>query len=169
MRGRPRVQQRLERRGEAVAFSVYESYEFAPAGERPTYEQLGENQRALDYNRRAVAAYEASIGPTHPDLAIPLHNIGLVLTRQEKHTEALEHFRRALAIRKTTNSEGWGTALTRHQIGEVLALQGEHGEAVVHLKRALAIMEAQRPNDRVTKQAQAALERSEAAVRHGGA
>jgi hypothetical protein len=58
----------------------------------------GDYASARDYLRHAIELQEASVGPTHPDLAKALNNLGVVYERQEKPAEAEECYRRAYAI-----------------------------------------------------------------------
>jgi tetratricopeptide (TPR) repeat protein len=60
----------------------------------------GELEEALAHQQRALALFEAALGPDQPDLADLLHNMGTVLLRQGKWDDALTHLRRARALRE---------------------------------------------------------------------
>jgi CHAT domain-containing protein/tetratricopeptide (TPR) repeat protein len=55
---------------------------------------------ALSSATRAVQLKESALGSSHPDVAISLANMGLVLRRLGKLDQAREHYQRALRIRE---------------------------------------------------------------------
>jgi hypothetical protein len=57
---------------------------------------------AEHYLRQAAAIQEAQTGPTHPELANTLNNLGIVLERLGKPADAEASYRRAYAIATTT-------------------------------------------------------------------
>jgi hypothetical protein len=57
---------------------------------------------AEHYLRQAAAIQEAKLGPTHPELANTLNNLGIVFERLGKPAEAEASYRRAYAIATTT-------------------------------------------------------------------
>jgi len=103
----------------------------------------GELDQALDHQQRALAIFEAALGPDQPDIADLLLNMGDVLRQQGKPDEALSCLRRALAIREAAlgpHHPDVANPLTT--IGAVLGERGQQEEALTHLQRALAIREA---------------------------
>jgi Protein of unknown function (DUF2914)/Tetratricopeptide repeat len=57
---------------------------------------------AEHYLRQAAAIQEAQLGPTHPELANTLNNLGIVFERLGKPADAETSYRRAYAIATTT-------------------------------------------------------------------
>ena len=55
-------------------------------------------EEAEIYSRRALALKEKLLGAEHPDVAVTLNNLGLLLKKQGKLSEAAERYERALAI-----------------------------------------------------------------------
>ncbi len=58
----------------------------------------GDFQQAARHLRDAVAHQEVALGPTHPDLASTLNNLGVVCERLGENDEAERCYRRACAI-----------------------------------------------------------------------
>ena len=62
---------------------------------------LGANRGSTPNRRRFFAALEIKeklLGSTHPDIAVTLHNLGLLLQRRGNLNEAATLYERALAI-----------------------------------------------------------------------
>jgi len=60
--------------------------------------RLGELAAARDYHQRALAIFEARLGPDHPDVATSLGNLGNVLRRLGGLAAARDYYQRTLAI-----------------------------------------------------------------------
>ncbi|MCX4246040.1 tetratricopeptide repeat-containing serine/threonine protein kinase [Paraliomyxa miuraensis] len=102
----------------------------------------GELDDALAHQQRALAIFEAALGPEHPDIADLLHNMGTVLLQQGKQDQALTHLRRALAIRQQAlGPRHPHVAHSLTAIGAVLIQQGEWEPALSQLEQALTIRE----------------------------
>jgi eukaryotic-like serine/threonine-protein kinase len=102
----------------------------------------GALEEALTHHQRALAIFEAALGPDHPDIADLLHNMGTVLLRQGKQDDALTHLRRARSIReRALGPRHPQVAHTLTAIGAVLIQRGEWEPALEHLRLALIIRE----------------------------
>jgi Tfp pilus assembly protein PilF len=66
--------------------------------DKPFLELQGDLEGARDHFKRALAIDEKAFGRNHPDVAIDVHNLGLVLQGQGDLEGARKNFRRALAI-----------------------------------------------------------------------
>jgi len=69
---------------------------------------------------------------TYPQSSIAENNLGLLLAKQGKPAEAIEHYRRALQITPAYAS-------AHHNWGLALAQQGQLAEAIEHFRQALKI------------------------------
>ena len=77
----------------------------------------------------------------HTTIAISLFKIGLVLDKQGKYEEALEHYNKSLEIDRKVfgNDEHAWIASTLSNIGLVLNEQGKNEEALEHFNKSLEI------------------------------
>ena len=79
-----------------------------------------------------------------------LNDIGNTLVYQEKDDEALEFFRKALAMQENYHTSGHASiAFTLNNIGSTLTYQGKYDEALELHRRALIIQEKFCPSDHV--------------------
>ena len=60
--------------------------------------EQGHYVEALEHIRRAIDIDERTLGRDHPDVAVRLNSLGLVLDAQGAHTAAIPFFRRAVEI-----------------------------------------------------------------------
>jgi hypothetical protein len=91
-----------------------------------------------------VAIWEKVLGPDHPDLSIPLGNLGDVDNRSGDHAAALLHCQRAQAIeeaRLAADHPDLAYGLTC--IGEAQLGLGQPRRALPPLERALGLREGQ--------------------------
>ncbi|PRP94879.1 serine/threonine-protein kinase [Enhygromyxa salina] len=116
----------------------------------------GENERAGEYHRRALAIREAQLGADHPEVAISLTNISNALLAQGEHELSEQMARQALAIFEAQlGSDHPYTAASQNNLGNSLLEQGRHinwddpararpyfEEAVEHYRKAVKIREA---------------------------
>jgi tetratricopeptide (TPR) repeat protein len=59
-------------------------------------------RRAEKHFRKAIAVEESLLGNSHPDVALSLNNLAVVLAGRGARAEALKTYRRALAVFETT-------------------------------------------------------------------
>jgi tetratricopeptide (TPR) repeat protein len=91
---------------------------------------------------RALAIREKALGPEHPDTALSLNNLALLLEDQGDHSAARPLFERALAIwEKALGPEHSDTAASLNNLASLLRDQGDHSAARPLFERALAIRE----------------------------
>ena len=119
---------------------------------------MGNYELASGLLERATRIGEKTHGPTHPDLAIMLNNLGLVRHALGAHEEAAELHERALAMQEELlGSEHPDIAATLHDLASSRLALGDVAEAERHERRALSIWEnAGHPN---VSQAHVALAR----------
>jgi eukaryotic-like serine/threonine-protein kinase len=101
---------------------------------------LGRLAEAYEHDARALALLEARFGPRHPNVAVALHDRGIVLQEQEKLADAKADFERALAILEAAygpDAAPVGQTLTT--LGNTLEYLGDHAGALRDLTRARAI------------------------------
>jgi tetratricopeptide (TPR) repeat protein len=93
--------------------------------------------------RRALAISEVSLGQDHPDVAVDLTNLALVLRETNHLAEAELLLRRALAIFEASyGADHPGMAVGLKSLGSLLRNTNRLAEAEPLLRRALAIFEA---------------------------
>ncbi len=103
---------------------------------------LGETEKALDYQQRALVIFERTLGAHHPQVAIVLRNIGISELALQRYDDALAHVGRARAIWVEVHGEehpdlpGFDGA-----IAEILLGAHRLPEARIQAARALALGE----------------------------
>jgi tetratricopeptide (TPR) repeat protein len=91
---------------------------------------------------RALTIREKVQGPEHPDTAMCLNNLAILLHEQGEVAAALPLFKRALAIYEHVRGpEHPDTATTLNNLARLLQVQGDHAAARPLHERALAIHE----------------------------
>jgi tetratricopeptide (TPR) repeat protein len=66
----------------------------------PILVALGEYDEAGQVLENVLAAHRARYGPEHYEVAVALHNLGGLLARQERYSEAYEQFQRCLEMKE---------------------------------------------------------------------
>lgn len=100
----------------------------------------GRVDEAVELQQRSLAMFEATVGATHPDTALPVTELaGLALERSDR-TEAIALFRRGLAIREAALGPNH-PHLSETLIGlaRTLAEDGKPDEAQAGLRRAIEL------------------------------
>ncbi len=88
--------------------------------------------------QRALAIRQRVLGPVHPDVATNLSNLGRAYLHHRHFTDALDYFRRALAIDEPrANADGIASDLVG--LGHVSLELGQPNDAIAPLERALAL------------------------------
>jgi tetratricopeptide (TPR) repeat protein len=91
---------------------------------------------------RVIEIYRAVHGPSHPDVALALHNLAGVIDESGDPNGSLPLYEESLAIRlKTNGPDHPGTANTRHNYGRVLARLGRIDEGITEMQQALVVRE----------------------------
>jgi serine/threonine protein kinase len=102
----------------------------------------GDFKRAQELSEHAVALKENALGKDHPDVAVSLYGLGLVLKDRDRPEEGLEVLQRAITI--FTNfgdpASRW-LADAQANLGEVLATLGREAEAEAAFVHAMQIYE----------------------------
>ncbi len=103
---------------------------------------LGEYTAARPLVERALAIWERTLGPDHPDTAESLDNLAWLLKAQGEYAAARPLLERALAIReRTLGPEHLETARSLDRLAKLLSYQGEYETACLLYLRALAVYE----------------------------
>jgi CHAT domain-containing protein/Tfp pilus assembly protein PilF len=103
---------------------------------------------ALSSATRAVELKESALGPSDPDLAVSLANLGLVLRRTGKLDQAREHYERALRIReKALGPDHPEVARTLAAMTALASNSGDFGRARDLGARAVGIAGRLQPPD----------------------
>jgi CHAT domain-containing protein/tetratricopeptide (TPR) repeat protein len=85
---------------------------------------------------------EKLLGPDHPDVALSLNNLALLLSDQGQYSAAEPLYRRALAIReRALGSDHPDTAISLNNLAEHLRDQGQYSAAEPLYRRSLEIRE----------------------------
>jgi tetratricopeptide (TPR) repeat protein/transcriptional regulator with XRE-family HTH domain len=94
------------------------------------------------YTERALAIREQVLGPTHPDTATSLDNMGVLLRVEGDLAGSRPYHERALAIREQVLGPTHpDTAISLNNLGVLLWMQGDLAGARPYHERALAIRE----------------------------
>mmetsp|Transcript_1566 Transcript_1566/g.3911 ORF Transcript_1566/g.3911 Transcript_1566/m.3911 type:complete len:259 (+) Transcript_1566:44-820(+) len=89
----------------------------------------------------ALAIYEKTLGPEHPEVAKDLVNLGNAFCDQDQHSEAVPLYLRALAIDQAALGDDHPeVAMDLSNLGIVYRVQGRPDEATALFQRAHAIM-----------------------------
>jgi serine/threonine protein kinase/Tfp pilus assembly protein PilF len=105
-----------------------------------TYEELGDNRKADDMIRQALALRKAVFGPEHPRVADSLSDLAAVLQDEDQLSEAEAMFRQALDMRrKLLGNEHRDVATSLSNLGVVLFKEGKLPEAEQAHRQALAL------------------------------
>ncbi|HBP88130.1 MAG TPA: hypothetical protein DD706_10595 [Nitrospiraceae bacterium] len=92
--------------------------------------------------QRSLAIWEEALGPTHPDVATSLNNLGGLYDSQGQYGKAEPLYQRALAIREQALGPTHPQVATSlNNLGLLYHRQGQYGKAEPLLQRALAIAE----------------------------
>ncbi|MGI9023614.1 MAG: FxSxx-COOH system tetratricopeptide repeat protein, partial [Acidimicrobiales bacterium] len=98
---------------------------------------------AAEVLKRALQIFEAAYGPDHPDVAITLGNLGVILQELGNTADAGGHHERALRIFEAAyGPDHRHVARTLDNLGLVFRATGDLGGARGHHERALRIEEA---------------------------
>ena len=85
-----------------------------------TYGALGDHEKELEYDLKALGIREKKLPPDHPDLATSYNNIGITYASLGEYQWALEYLEKALAIREKKLPAGHPyTKGTRRSIADV--------------------------------------------------
>ena len=103
-----------------------------------TYGELGDHQRALEYQEKALAIRQELFGERHPDTAAAFNNVGLTHGALGDHQRALEYQEKALAIlRELFGDLHPATALCADNVARSLANAGRRDDAFQLLEEFL--------------------------------
>jgi len=106
---------------------------------------MGDLERALRLAEQAVALKEASLGKDHPDVAISLYGLGLILKDNARPADGLEVVNRAIAIFTNFGDPASRWLADAHaNRGEVLAALGNTADAEMAFQHAIQLYENQR-------------------------
>eukprot|EP00741_Cyanophora_paradoxa_P013228 tig00000178_g12777.t1 len=89
-----------------------------------------------------MAAWEAALGPSHPNAAVTANNLAALYGALGRRDEAEALYKRALAIQEAALGPAHpDTAQSLHNLGVLLLERGRAEEAVPPLERALGALE----------------------------
>ena len=106
------------------------------------YVDLGQYEKAIPLELRALAIREKILGPEHPDTALALSNLAWTYSALAQHDKALSLELRSLAIReKVLGPEHPDTATALNNLALTYIALAQHDEALPLQLRVLAIRE----------------------------
>ena len=104
--------------------------------------QSGAFKQAEQFARDAITEAEKTFGNAHPNTALSVSTLALVLRVDKRFEEAEKHYRRALAIRdKALGPAHPTTALTMLNLADTLQAQKKYAEAEKLQRTVLPIFE----------------------------
>jgi CHAT domain-containing protein len=91
---------------------------------------------------RALAIFEKTRGPSHPDVAAALNNLGMLYWKQNRDADAEPFYRRSLAINeKAFGRDHPDVALALNNLAALYRRQGRYADAEPLYQRSLAVYE----------------------------
>ena len=104
------------------------------------YDYLGDYDKALEFENKALEIKKEVLGEKHADTANSYNNIGVVYEELGDYNEALEYHNKALEIRKEVLGEKHtNTATSYNNIGVVYDNLGDYDKALEYFIKALEI------------------------------
>ena len=112
------------------------------------YDDLGDHQKALEYNLKALAIRERVLPEDHPDLALSYNNVGRTYGALGDHQKALEYKLKALAIRERMLPEDHpDLAISYGNVGSTYRAMGEPQKALEYDLKVISIFEKVLPRN----------------------
>ena len=113
-----------------------------------TYGKLGDHEKELEYDLKALAIRERVLPEDHPDLAQSYNNVGYSYGRLGDNQKKLEFYVKALEIReRVLPGNHPDLALSYNNIGSTYYALGEHQKALEYQQKALRIRERVLPGN----------------------
>lgn len=107
-----------------------------------TYGDLGDHQKELEYQIKALVISEEILPPTHPELATTYNNVGTTCGDLGDYEKALEYLFKALKIREQEEPMvPTDLAVSYNNVGVAYGQLGDHKEELEYLFKALEIRE----------------------------
>ena len=108
----------------------------------------GELADAEQAAREILEITERDVGPDHPDVALALNNVALMVDLQGDHEEAEALYARALRNQlASADSDPLEIAYTRHNLSGLAQMLGRYQEALEHIELALETRRRLLPDD----------------------
>ncbi|XP_013391838.1 uncharacterized protein LOC106159931 [Lingula anatina] len=101
--------------------------------------RIKDTDGAVNAIRRALAMREKTLGVDHKDTTDTIFLLGLAISAQGNHAEALTTYQRALGIQKKTMGECISTATTLHCISHEMQMLGDKEGAMIVVIRAIVM------------------------------
>ncbi len=107
-----------------------------------TYRTLGEHQKSLEYNQKALSIREKVLPPLHPDLAISYNNLTGTYYALGDFQKCIEYLEKALSIfEKVLPPEHPDLAMSYNNLALMYGALGEHQKSLEYHQKALSIRE----------------------------
>jgi tetratricopeptide (TPR) repeat protein len=97
----------------------------------------GDDGDATSTLAAALERAEVELGPTAPDLAVPLNLLGITYKAQARHEDAERAYHRALSLAGSTNDDL--VASLHHNLGGLAHARGDFAAAEAPARRAVAL------------------------------
>ena len=111
-----------------------------------TYGELGDHEKQLEYNLKALGIREKKLPPDHPDLAGSYSNVAYTYGELGDHEKELEYDLKALGIReKKLPPDHPDLATSYNNIGITYYYLRDYQRSLEYLEKALAIREKKLP------------------------
>ena len=107
-----------------------------------TYGALGDHEKELEYQLKALAICERVLPPEHPDLAISYGNVGSTYLALGEPQKALEYELKVISIfEKVLPKDHPHLAISYNNVGMTYGELGDHEKELEYQMKALAIFE----------------------------
>lgn len=105
------------------------------------HRELGEPTLARHYFSELLMTRQAVLGPHHPDLLVPLANMGGITMDLGDYTAAIDFYNQALAIALQHGGESHtDTAITQQNMADVYRKMGRYPEALSLSRKAYDVL-----------------------------
>ena len=113
-----------------------------------TYGALGDHEKALEYNLKALGIWEKKLPPDHPALATSYSNAAVIYGELGDYEKQLEYHLKALGIReKKLPPDHPALALSYNNMAGTYGELGDHEKELEYNLKALGICEKKLPPD----------------------
>ena len=103
-----------------------------------TYGHLGDHQKELEYDLKALQIREQVLPPNHPDLAVSYNNMGMAYGHLGDHQKELEYQHKALGIQEQSlPADHPYNVMCRSNIAFAYARMNDFIQASEYMNRAL--------------------------------
>ena len=104
--------------------------------------EMNQADVAIPYLERGLAVRKQVLGPEHPDVALMVHNLGMVARQFDRYEEAERYYLEALRLRiQATGPQHSDVGISYNNLGNLAFFRKRFDEALVYAQKAMVIFE----------------------------